>query len=362
MERVVIHSGTFEHRGIDLAFTRWELQAVRSLNEERRTGSLISRRGKRCRGLSQDERWHMSSSASRSVEACGPSSAYPLVLLHGFAQSAQAWAEVAPVLASAEGVGAVYALDFVGHGESARPHEARSCETRPYAMETVCESVRDFCAWVARREGARPALLGYSMGGRIALECLVRFGYAPPSQAPQESPGGFRGDSSSVELPVSALILESAGLGPADEEAREAFRVRNEAWAQQLREQGVSAFMDYWESLPLFASQRNLALDTRGKLRAARESNDAEALVRTFEGTGQHHQHARGETLTALAAAAEAGLSVRYLFGELDAKYAAVAKLIAAADSTVTIAEIPSAGHNTHLENPEAFVRACLDA
>ena len=43
---------------------------------------------------------------------------HPLVLLHGFAQSADVWDEVASRLACKR---PVHALDFVGQGESERP-------------------------------------------------------------------------------------------------------------------------------------------------------------------------------------------------------------------------------------------------
>ena len=304
MGRIVTHTGTFEHRGVDLSFTRWELE--------------------------------------RGYDFC--SDFTPMVLLHGFAQSGQTWTQVASLLACAEGVGAVYALDLVGHGQSARPQDAAA-----YGMEAACASARDFCAWVARREGALPALVGYSLGGRIALECLVG-----------ASGSAVCADSACGGLPISALVLESAGLGPADEGERDALRERNVAWAARVREQGVSAFMDFWEQLPLFESQRSLPPVVREKLRAERELNDAEALARTLEGTGAHEQHARDDSLAALASAAQAGLPVRYLYGALDAKYVAAAALIAQEAPLVELVEIPEAGHNAHLEQPEAFAAAVL--
>ena len=298
MSRIVTHTGTFAHQGIDLSFTRWELE----------------------RGL--DLRFGFA----------------PMVLLHGFAQSGQTWAQVAPLLANAEGIGAVYALDLVGHGQSERPQNATA-----YGMGAVCASVHGFCTWIARREGAPPALVGYSLGGRVALECLV---------------GAF-GSTAGSNLPISALVLESAGLGPADEGARKALRARNAAWAAQVREQGVSAFMDFWERLPLFESQRTLSQSVRERLREEREANDAEAIARTLEGMGAHEQHARVDSLAALAAAAQAGLPVCCLYGALDAKYAAVAGLVAQEAPPVKVIEIPAAGHNIHLEQPESFA-ACL--
>ena len=99
------------------------------------------------------------------------------------------------------------------------------------SLGAVCDRVAAIVRLVAAAEGA-PVLVGYSMGGRIAAETMVRH------------PG----------LPLAGLVLESAGLGPADDAARAALARRNGEWAARLREGGVAAFMDWWETLPLFAT------------------------------------------------------------------------------------------------------------
>ncbi len=305
----------------------------------------------------------------------------PLVLLHGFAQSAASWDEFARILLSGgespllvgdeathaealpgpfdvDAIGAVYALDFVGHGLSDHPQTAES-----YGMDAVCSCVKAFVDWVARREGARPVLLGYSMGGRVALEALVRFGV--PSQ-PETPPR--RGSRAAVqELAIAGLILESAGLGPVDEAARESLRDRNLAWATRVREEGVGPFMDYWQQLPLFESQRSLSPAKRASVWAGRLENRAESLALTFEGMGQHAQSLQAESLAAVVSAWAAGTPVLYVAGELDAKYAALARLVASAidpENSFMQGKLQfranNCGHNVHLEQPLAF--ACVVA
>lgn len=314
--------------------------------------------------------------------------ATPVVLLHGFAQGSEAWGEVAVLLLESGAFGSAYALDFAGHGKSLRADccggldaaqigKAFSDDVRAYEMDAACEAVRSFVELVACREGAAPVLVGYSMGGRIALECLVR-----------------------CSLSISALVLESAGLGPADETVRLALEKRNLAWARRLREEGVASFMDYWQDLPLFESQRALPPERQAAQRTARLANDAETLARTFEGTGAHRQAFEAASLAALRDAAAAGLPVLYLAGSLDAKYRAAAQRIAAgcgvgqsavADCDVAQSAAASCrvfgdeppggfpcasaacgraskgapeavvvkgvGHNIHLEKPEEFAR-----
>lgn len=201
------------------------------------------------------------------------------------------------------------------------------------SMGAVCDRVAAIVRLVAAAEGA-PVLVGYSMGGRIAAETMVRH------------PG----------LPLAGLVLESAGLGPADDAARAALARRNGEWAARLREGGVAAFMDWWETLPLFATQQELPPATRAAIRIGREAQGAETLARSLEAWGAHHQAAESETVAALAQMQVAGRPVLYLAGSRDEKYAALAARVRAADLPAMLVE--GAGHNVHLEKPEAFSRA----
>ena len=258
------------------------------------------------------------------------SSAYgaPLVLVHGFAQSVASWDEVAGRLARDR---AVYALDLVGHGRSDRPDSPQA-----YALHAQAEALLAFISAVSDGEGGResrkPAVIGYSLGGRVALAAAVR------------DPQAF-----------AALVLESAGLGPANARERAAARERDAAQAMRLRTEGLTAFMDTWERLPLFATQSDLPAAVRERVRAGRLANDAEALARTFEGAGQHAMPSRPEALAALASMCESGAPVLYLAGARDAKYCILAEGLAS-NGVCETRIIEGAGHNVHLEAPGDFV------
>lgn len=251
--------------------------------------------------------------------------AVPIVLLHGFAQSAESWNEVAAILRQTR---PVVALDFIGHGGSDQPSDPR-----PYQLDQAARMFTAFLAFIAAEYKA-PALpvVGYSMGGRIALAAAI----ANPH-------------------PFAALVLEGVGLGPATAEDRAAVHERDAANAARLREQGVPAFMDTWEHLPLFATQRDLPPDVRARVRAGRLANDAEALARTFEHAGQHVMPSRAATLETLSGLRAGGTPLLYLAGERDEKYRALASQATQAGATAYI--VPGVGHNTHLEAPSVFVR-----
>lgn len=321
--------------------------------------------------------WRASASDARE----GGTLSAPIVLVHGFAQQASTWDDAVRLLA---GAGAeCFGFELAGHGAGACSAGGDPAE-RPDFFD-LCFQARAllaFCRVVARDAGVAPVLVGYSMGGRVALQaaCLaaddLRDGgelnrislrssaaFAPCDRARRlDVAGACQQDVTanaarmSAAVPFSALVLESAGLGPADAASRGALRERNFAWAARVRGEGVSAFMSWWEALPLFESQRNLDDDQRERLRAGRLANDTESLALSFERAGAHAMSSQGESIRMLCELAAKGIPVSYLAGELDEKYCKVASTLQAeSQGAVSCRVAPAAGHNIHLEQPEAF-------
>lgn len=321
--------------------------------------------------------WRASASSARE----GGALSAPIVLVHGFAQQASTWDKVALSLSRASVE--CFAFELAGHGAGACSAGGDPAE-RPDFFD-LCFQARAllvFCEAVAHVAGRLPVLVGYSMGGRVALQaaCLaaddLRDGgelnrislrssaaFAPCDRAHRlDVAGACQRDVTanaarmSAAVPFSALVLESAGLGPVDNAAREALRERNFAWAARVRGEGVSAFMSWWEALPLFESQRNLPVDQRERLRAGRLANDMESLALSFEQAGAHQMPLRCESIRALCELSRRGVPVSYLAGRLDAKYCEVlANLRADSHDAVSCRAVPCAGHNIHLEQPEVF-------
>lgn len=261
-----------------------------------------------------------------------PATGRPLVLVHGFAQSACSWDAVAKVL-GADGRCEVVTFELAGHGK--RRSLAESDNPAAFDLSVQGEVLLDFLEGFEQL----PVLVGYSMGGRVALRAMAN-------------------DPERFAASVSALVLESCGLGPATPEERMASAERDTANARRLREQGVLAFMDAWERLPLFATQRRLPDDVRQRVRGERVANSAEALALTFERAGQHTMSGRAEALAALQRLLEQSVPALYVAGELDEKYCALAAELAAQVPAVETRIVPGAGHNVHLEAPDAFCAA----
>ena len=306
--------------------------------------------------------WRASASGARE----GGSPVAPIVFVHGFAQQASTWDDVAQLLTDA---GArCFGFELAGHGVGACSAGDGPAERSGFFdLLFQARALLAFCGTVARDAGVAPVLVGYSMGGRVALQAACLVGAGPRDGGPK---GGGKLDRTALRSSaafasrgrdrrldaIAALILESAGLGPVDDAAREALRERNFAWAARVRGEGVSAFMDWWAGLPLFESQCKLANEQRERLRAGRLANDTESLALSFERAGAHAMPSQGESIRALCELAAKGIPVSYLAGELDAKYCKVASTLQSeSQGAISCCVVPAAGHSIHLERPEAF-------
>jgi 2-succinyl-6-hydroxy-2,4-cyclohexadiene-1-carboxylate synthase len=239
-----------------------------------------------------------------------------LILLHGFTGSVANWATLLPRL-TVPGRRLI-ALDLLGHGQADAPTDPAR-----YSLEH-CQSDILALLRILGVQSREAVLLGYSMGGRIAL-------YAALS-------GFFRG-----------LILESASPGLTDTTEREQRRQSDHALAERIEYEGVEAFIDYWEKLPLFASQNSLPPEIRTALRVQRLNNRASGLANSLRGAGTGIQPALHARLP------ELNLPTLLLAGELDTKFRQIASQMARSLPQASLHIVPASGHTIHLEQPALF-------
>lgn len=245
----------------------------------------------------------------------------PVLLLHGFTGSTRTLDGVAAGLHAAGF--ATIAVDLLGHGRSDAPRDPAA-----YAMERCTADL----ARVLDAAGApRASVLGYSLGGRIALGLAV-----------------FRPER------VRGLVLVGASAGLADPAERAARRRADDALAHALERDGVPAFVERWMALPLFASQARLGPAFLAAARAQRLANRAEGLAASLRGVGAGAQPPLHDALAHLAAPA------LFVAGAEDAKFGAIAADLARRVPGGRAVAIPGAGHAAHLEHPAAFLaEAC---
>lgn len=244
----------------------------------------------------------------------------PLLLLHGFTGSSLTWAEHAQQFARHF---RVIAVDLPGHGQT----EAPADRTR-FGFESV---VADLAEFVLLLDAAPAFWLGYSMGARLAL-------FAGLAHAPV----------------VNGLILEGGSPGIADSAERAQRRRNDELLADRIESRGVSAFVDYWETLPLFASQLALPPERRRDIRAIREANSAEGLAGGLRGMGNGVQPTLWHRLGQLTQ------PTLLIVGENDHKFVDINRRMASLIPGWQLTLIPGAGHATHIEQPVLFQAAVL--
>lgn len=242
-----------------------------------------------------------------------------VLLLHGFTGSSENWQPLQAALAAGY---RVVALDLPGHGQSeAPPNPAR------YGMAAVAADIGEL---LDHLQSGPAHLLGYSMGGRLALYLALA------------EPDRWR-----------SLILESASPGLAAAAAQAERRARDEALAAWIEAEGMEAFVDRWEALPLFASQRRLPEAVRRQHRAGRLRNRPEGLANSLRGMGTGVQPSLWAQLAKLS------LPALLIAGALDEKFVGIARqmadLLAARPPHPRLEIVPKAGHTVHLERPAEY-------
>ena len=168
----------------------------------------------------------------------------------------------------------------------------------------------DFLPWPhSPSEG--DVLLGYSMGGRLALRLLE-------------------------ERRFRAAVIVSAGLNAPDDDRRR----RDEAWAARFERDDWPALMRDWNAQPVFGGH---VLERR------EEDYDRSELARQLrEYSPAVLPPPRLESIET---------PVLWVAGERDAKYVEIGKAAAARLPNAELWICPDAGHRVPWEQPEAFVR-----
>lgn len=248
----------------------------------------------------------------------------PLALLHGFTGSSANWEEVTAVLAPHF---RVITIDLLGHGRTDSP-------TNPahYQMEKVAADVTAVLQRLISPASLRFNLLGYSMGGRLALYIALHYPHL-----------------------IQSLILESASPGLATDAERTERRRRDEALADKIEREGIRPFVDFWENLPLWDSQQSLSDEVRQILRQQRLQNNPTGLANSLRGMGTGAQPSFWARLDALQ------MPVLLLAGELDRKFVGIGQQMAAKIPSGQFQIVPGAGHTVHLEETAVFSKSVLN-
>jgi 2-succinyl-6-hydroxy-2,4-cyclohexadiene-1-carboxylate synthase len=219
----------------------------------------------------------------------------------------------------------VFLPGFMQHADTWSPIAAAVGERYPVRLH-------DFSSWTVEERVAELAafsdciVVGYSMGGRLALHAALRTSFA-------------------------GLVVLGASAGIADTDERRRRREADFALAEWIEMHSIHEVVERWERNRVFASQSPALVAAQRAGRLAHAPGD---LARLLRSAGQGALEPIWDRLRELR------MPVLALAGENDSTYRSAAKRIASLVPGGSSGVIAGAGHAAHLEAPDAVGDAIL--
>ncbi|WP_221566505.1 2-succinyl-6-hydroxy-2,4-cyclohexadiene-1-carboxylate synthase [Alkalihalobacillus sp. TS-13] len=246
----------------------------------------------------------------------------PLLLLHGFTGSGVDWC---PLKKEWGDDFKLIMVDLIGHGNTDHPEdiEQYSMEETAGALDQIMADLKIESAYV----------LGYSLGGRVALSFAMMY--------PRR---------------VKHLVLESSSPGLQTAEERNARRHNDERLAKRIEKDGIRTFVDFWEAISLFSTQKDqLSESERKALREKRLHNSEVGLANSLRGMGTGVQRSWWDRLSDFT------IPTTLIVGALDQKFYRIAEDMMQKLPNGKMVVVEEAGHTTHLEQPAQFAKIVED-
>ena len=237
-----------------------------------------------------------------------------ILFLHGFLGSGGDWLPVARELCNDF---CCVMVDLPGHGK------AGFREAPP--SDGFFEQTVDALAELLRLSASSPSyLVGYSMGGRLALALLLRH----------------------PELFTKAIIV-SASPGLRTNKEQSDRQVHDDRIARKI-ERNFEGFIEAWYDQPLFATLKHHPIFK--EVESERKINDPRNLALALRVLGTGRQRSQWEALQ------HNRVPIRFFVGEKDERYVEIGhqmvKLCPGSDLEI----FPHCGHTLQLENKELFL------
>jgi 2-succinyl-6-hydroxy-2,4-cyclohexadiene-1-carboxylate synthase len=232
-----------------------------------------------------------------------------LVLLHGFTHTGASWD---PVIAALGERYRALAPDIRGHGAAS--------DLRPVTLDAVIGDLTSVA-------GERFTLVGYSMGGRIALHAAL---------------------AGSLAERVQRLVLIGASPGIADAASRAERFAADEALAAEIEGMGIEEFAARWAATPVLSGQ---PAEVAAAAHSDRLRSRPGALAGALRGLGTGALAPVWDRLGGLR------VPVTLVVGERDQKFREIAVAMAGLLPEVGVVVVPGAGHAVHLEAPHDVAR-----
>ncbi len=244
-----------------------------------------------------------------------------ILFLHGFTGCAEDWF---PVFEQFPDKYNCVAMDIVGHGKSEVPGSVNN-----YSIESIINQVKFVKDHLTPN---KIFLLGYSMGGRIALS------YA--SVYPDDLKG---------------LILESASAGIKNDEERKKRYEEDLKLAEFIETHTLEEFIEMWHDQELFNTQRRFSNDKLKKIKKKKFTASKIGYANSLKGFSTGIMPPVHDKLKKIP------LKTLLITGELDSKFTGINARLAKRFFKAKHKIVRNSGHNTHLEESKRFVEIVLN-
>jgi 2-succinyl-6-hydroxy-2,4-cyclohexadiene-1-carboxylate synthase len=212
------------------------------------------------------------------------------------------------------------AIDLLGHGQT-EAIDQEADQDHYYTIQSTANFVIKFldllridCCF----------LIGYSMGGRLALYLTIHF------------PQYFH-----------RVVLESASAGLASATARSDRLAKDQQLAAKLETGDFRLFLENWYQQPIFTNLRSHP--NFPQMLGQRLHNSPVKLAKSLRNLSTGMQPSLWEYLS------ENKIPLLLLVGELDSKFIQINQQMYKLCQYSQLEVIPSCGHNIHFENPHLF-------
>ncbi len=241
-----------------------------------------------------------------------------ILFLHGFMGNREDWMFLVKEL---QDTIRCILIDLPGHGSNL-PQDTDDY-TFGHCADFIISILQD-------NEIEKCNIVGYSMGGRLGLFTCLKY------------PENF-----------NSIVMESVNPGIEDGNEKKNRIYSDKVISERIKKGDLEKFLDGWFSNPIFG---NIREDEKYQdMIKARLINNREGLANSLDYLGTGKQPSMWSRIH------DINKEILYIAGENDRKFKEIGKRIRKISKHLRYIVIEGAGHNTHFQQPEIFIKTIKD-
>ena len=249
-------------------------------------------------------------------------SGYPVVFLHGFLGNQKEWLDI---IKSLKNKYRIILFDLPGHGGSV--FDVNKIDKKIYEFTNTTNTIVNI---LKKLNVNKSMLIGYSMGGRLALNLAIKY------------PSIF-----------SKVFIESASPGLETEQEILKRKANDEKTAKLIKELNFSEFIDNWYNQKVFEGiKKSLKYED---LKNQRLKNDTNNIALALKGLSVANMPCLWNKLSNLK------LPLYFIAGKNDEKYCIIGQRMSQYSQKISFKIVNNCGHNIHFENREEYLNLLVN-